>query len=261
MVDDAEQHGRPAGDVRRLLAGHELQRARRLEALLQQQRRAGVQRGSERVGHAADPEERHPGVRAVALDGGTHAAQVLALADHPAVRVQHALGLARGARRVDDQEGVGRVHRALGRGEDICGEGRRRRRPRVELVRPHRATGAEHHDGAQVRRVGEAERAAGVLGQPGQCGLEAGADVGAEQPRHGHQDGGVGVADDLGQLIGLGERAHGDGDGPDATDGEVGDDPLRRLRQQDRHPAALADAEVEQLGGQASRRRRRTRHT
>ena len=92
----------------RALALDEIQRGAAVEARRAHERRAGDQRADDVVSEAADPEQRRVGEQ---LDARVETAELVEVPDVPderAVRVDHALGRARGSRRVDDDHAIGR---------------------------------------------------------------------------------------------------------------------------------------------------------
>ena len=97
---------REAVHQRRPLALEDVEHARRDGRVRAHEPRAGDERAEQRVGEPADPEER--GVREQHLVGGVAAelVQVVEVPDQRAVRVDHALRIARRARGVHDGEPV-----------------------------------------------------------------------------------------------------------------------------------------------------------
>ena len=98
-------------------------------ALEHTRRRAGDQRAEQRVGEAADPEERRVGEQHLVGRVAAELVEVVEVADQRAVGVDHALRRAGRARGVHDDHAVGRGHRLLGRAEHVV----------VDVGRPARA--------------------------------------------------------------------------------------------------------------------------
>ncbi len=121
---------------------------------------AGDERAEQRVGEPADPEERRVGEQHLVGRVAADLVQVVEVADQRAVRVDHALRLARRARGVHDREPVAGADRCLRRRED-AGLDRPSRAPRAHRMdQPDRRLARlDERDAPQHRqRVGEQRR-------------------------------------------------------------------------------------------------------
>ena len=179
------------------------------------------------------------------------------VAEHRAVAVDHALGLAGRAGRVAHELHVGRGdvlaqavdHRHERRiGDGVVG-------PRAS-PRPARLTAEQDHP--QLGERGQQQPSASVLGQlvVGQFGcdlLEPGDVVVTEERRHADQDLHVRVAEEPAQFGCLEEGVHRHGHRADPGHGRPRHDPVDAVREQQANTAALGHADAHQLGGEAGR--------
>ena len=248
--------GRPGREAGGLLALHHVEGGVGLEALQAEQRVARGQGHVEGAAHAADPEEGHGAEDAVARAEALEAGQVGPVAQEVAVGVDHALGIAGGARGVDGEELVARGHLGLDGSQVLVGHHPHRPvvvQGEVEGLGPGPPPAPGHPHVAQVGQVGQEVGRTGRVGQPGDGLFDEGLVVGAEEGGRHQQGVDVAVAQGLAQLGRLVGGGEGHAQGTDAGDGQPGQHPVGPVGEHDAHPGALAHPGGQQVLGHPAR--------
>ena len=245
----------PRVQGRRALALDHRERRLGLEGLLHEQARARRERSADRHRDSGRPEERIGRVDPVRGREAQHVGEAVPLEHGGALRVQHALRLRRGARGVDDQAVVARLHRAADRVEqrvgDVATEGVQAL-PGLDAAARLAEAEADHAPQVrQRRRAQPARRSARELGVRGEQIVEEA--LLAERDLH-QERGRIAVAQDVVALGRAREGVHGHQHRAHAGDGVRRDDPLRTVRHPHRHARALDDARADQRARQLARR-------
>ena len=225
-------HVRPAENVRDAFSFEQLQGGAGLEALLEHEGRAGVHGADQRVAEAADPEQRHGRVDAVAGAQDTELAQPHAMADGCTVCVDGSLGVGGAAGGVDEHHRVRRRHLRLDGLEqlvlDLVTTGQQLGdRPRVG---PLAVT--EHPHRAQVRMRQDPDLLSALAGQTLDRRCQSLEVVMTEVAGGDDERGDVGVAQGPSELASGRVGAERHEEGADAAGGQPAHDPVRPVRRE-----------------------------